>query len=30
VFAFGIGPAVQYFMPRLQMSDRTSALAIAG
>jgi uncharacterized membrane protein YczE len=30
VFAFGIGPAVQYFMPRLQMSERTSALAIAG
>jgi uncharacterized membrane protein YczE len=30
VFAFGIGPVVQYFMPRLQMSEPTSALAIAG
>ncbi len=30
VFALGIGPAVQYFMPRLEMSERPTALAVAG
>jgi uncharacterized membrane protein YczE len=30
VFALGIGPTVQYFLPRLQMSARQPALAVAG
>jgi uncharacterized membrane protein YczE len=29
VFAFGIGPVVQYCLPRLRMSDRPAELAIA-
>ena len=30
VFAFGIGPTVQYFLPRLSMTDRPAELAIVG
>lgn len=30
VFAFGIGPVVQYCMPRLAMNERPAELAIAG
>jgi uncharacterized membrane protein YczE len=29
VFAFGIGPTVHYFMPRLRMADAPAALALA-